>query len=79
MSSGVGSFNYETRVRDSGRQLEVAIKFPETQSCVEISKLKWLGAAESKGMDTYHPKCMYFEGSVKGLREIIMERVEMVF
>lgn len=65
LPSGVGTSDYSTIVREIGRKLEVSITWPEALNFVLTNHLKCLGVAEYKGMETYYPKILWVDESVK--------------
>lgn len=69
LPSGIGPGDFSLRVLQGGRELQLEVKWPHPLIDLPLLHKKWIMSSKEDRMETYHPKFLGFEASLKQFRE----------
>lgn len=77
LPTGVGKGQFDVKVLDGGREVELKVMLPEPLSNLRMLHRKWVETAkDGSKMQMYHPKVLGFEASLKQFRKHSNEKIE---
>ncbi|PXF42241.1 hypothetical protein BWQ96_08037 [Gracilariopsis chorda] len=78
LPSGVGRGEFLIQIIDGGECLELSVTWPQPLVDVELMHRRWLQSVHADRMQSYHPKIIGFQNSLRNLKGKVTEDVKSV-